>query len=228
MDQKEPGDRLPAERQLAADFGVARMTLRNALDRLEAEGRVHRIPKQGAFVGQHKLTHGLTVSSFTEEMLALGKRPSSRTLGMDVRYAGETLATKLRIGPDERVWRISRLRLADEIPLTLETVYVPQTIAPDLTREDLQDQSWYQLLAERYGRRITSGVQTIEPTVTDEEESILLDVPLRSAAFLFVRTCEDQSGRPVEHVRATTRGDLYRIQCQLTLGQPGLDQTPWS
>ena len=82
-------------------------------------------------------------------------------------------------------------------------------------REDLAQQSFYELLNERQGIVIARGTQTIEPTVTSQEEADLLGVPVHSPAFLFERTTEGQRGEVVEFVRSVYRGDRYRLVTEL-------------
>ena len=87
---------------------------------------------------------------------------------------------------------------------------------PGSRRTDLEEHSFYELLAERYGIVIVGGIQTIEPTVTNEEESSALGVPLHSPAFLFERTTRSESGEIVEFVRSIYRGDRYRLVTELS------------
>src|SRR5439155_26012243 len=75
---------------------------------------------------------------------------------------------------------------------------------------------FYELLEKRYGVVIESGIQSIEPTVTNEEESELLGVPLHSPAFLFERTSRTAEGETVEFVRSLYRGDRYRLVAELS------------
>ena len=109
-----------------------------------------------------------------------------------------------------------RLRLADNETMAIETLHVPQTLVPGLTAEDLDGGSFYELLRERYGVSIEGGVQTIEPTVTNEEESSALGVPLHSPAFLFERTTKADNGTVVEFVRSIYRGDRYVLATSLS------------
>ena len=138
-----------------------------------------------------------------------------RTLELTVVAAGARLAHRLQVSPEERIVRIRRLRLADGISMAVETLHVPEALVPGLTRTDLENRSFYELLAERYGVVIASGSQTIEPTVTSEEESEVLGVPLHTPAFLFERTTVSELGRPVEYVRSIYRGDRYRLVTEL-------------
>ena len=89
-------------------------------------------------------------------------------------------------------------------------------LVPDLTAADLERGSFYELLRERYGVSIDGGVQTIEPTVTNEEESSALGVPLHSPAFMFERFSRDENGATVEFVRSIYRGDRYRLVTELS------------
>src|SRR5256885_1979041 len=84
-----------------------------------------------------------------------------------------------------------------------------------VSRADFEDHSFYELLRERYGITIASGTQSIEPTVTSDEESEVLGVPLHTPAFLFERTTVSESGRIVEFVRSVYRGDRYRLVAEL-------------
>ena len=108
-----------------------------------------------------------------------------------------------------------RLRLADGETMAIETLHVPNRLVPGLTGKDLETQSFYELLSERYGITIAGGVQQIEPTVTNEEESEALGVPLHSPAFLFERTTRAETDEIVEFVRSIYRGDRYRLVTEL-------------
>jgi GntR family transcriptional regulator len=125
------------------------------------------------------------------------------------------VARGLNISPADRVFRIRRLRLADGAPMALETLHVPVSLVPGLTAAQLEHGSWYELLEERYGVVIANGLQTIEPTVTNEEESDALGVPLHSPAFLFERTTRSADGGIVEYVRSIYRGDRYKLVTEL-------------
>jgi GntR family transcriptional regulator len=100
--------------------------------------------------------------------------------------------------------------------MAMEVLHIPEALVPGLNKADLENRSFYDLLAERYGIVVASGTQSIEPTVTNEEESEVLGVPLHTPAFLFERTTVSESGRIVEFVRSIYRGDRYRLVADLT------------
>ncbi|MDP9445010.1 MAG: GntR family transcriptional regulator [Actinomycetota bacterium] len=206
-----PGQPLPPERELAGDLGVARMTLRKAADALVAEGRLVRRQGSGTFVAPSKVSQRLSASSFSEDMRARGLRPGARTLSSTVTPAAMLVASCLGIAPSAPTLHVTRLRLADDVPMALEDLHVPCDLVPGLTGRDLVDRSFYEVLSERYGLVMTGGTQTVEPTLVEEAESEALEVPLGAPAFLFERTSHIEGGRVIEFVRSVYRGDRYRI-----------------
>ena len=96
-----------------------------------------------------------------------------------------------------------------------------ESLVPGISASDLDNGSFYKLLQDRYDISVVGGVQTVEPTVTNEEESELLGVPLYSPAFLFERITRSSSGEVVEYVRSIYRGDRYRLVTELGASRVG-------
>ena len=215
LDELQVGDALPPERRLATDLGVSRPTLRAVIDELVREGLLLRRHGSGTYVAEPKIALPLTMTSFSEDMTRRGMRPGSRVVSFERTSAGAKLGQRLQISPLDEVWVITRLRLADEETMAIEWLHAPYALLGDLRREELSDHSYYELLRERRGITISSGTQTIEPTVTSPEEAELLGVPLHSPAFLFERTTMSDGGEVVEFVRSVYRGDRYRLVTEL-------------
>ena len=209
------GTAIPSERQLSADLGVSRLTLRAALDDLAREGYLVRRRGSGTYVQHRKISQELTITSFSDDMRRRGMEPGSRTLSMATISAGARLGRFLNVSPSEQIVVVKRLRLADGETMAIETLHIPESLVPGLTPKALNG-SFYELLRDRYGVAIAGGTQAIEPTVTNEEESAALGVPLHSPAFLFERTSRDEAGRTVEFVQSVYRGDRYRIVTELS------------
>ena len=209
------GTAIPSERQLSADLGVSRLTLRAALDDLAREGHLVRRRGSGTYVQHPKISQELTITSFSDDMRRRGMAPGSRTLSMTTTHAGARLGRFLNVSPSEEIVVVKRLRLADGETMAIETLHIPGSLVPGLTPKALTG-SFYELLRDRYGVVIAGGTQAIEPTVTNEEESAALGVPLHSPAFLFERTSRDEAGRTVEFVQSVYRGDRYRIVTELS------------
>jgi len=203
IERLDVGEAIPSERQLSTDLGVSRLTVRAALDDLVREGFLVR---------------------------RRGMNPASRTLSLEIVPAGARLGRLLHVSPSEPIMVAKRVRLADRETMAIETLHVRSALVPDLTAADLERGSFYELLRERYGVSIAGGVQTIEPTVTNEEESSALGVPLHSPAFMFERFSRDENGGTVEFVRSIYRGDRYRLVTDLSsrgeLGPGGMSWVP--
>jgi GntR family transcriptional regulator len=210
------GDAIPSERQLSTELGVSRLTVRAALDDLVRDGYLVRRRGSGTFVSEPKIAQELTMTSFTEDMRRRGMEPASRTLDLRTTSAGPWLGRILHVSPSEPIVVVKRLRLADDETMAIETLHVRASLVPGISAGDLETQSFYTLLSDRYGLDIVGGTQTIEPTVTNEEESEVLGVPLHSPAFLFERTTRSSAGEIVEYVRSLYRGDRYRLVTELS------------
>ena len=206
IEQLAVGDAIPSERQLCTDLGVSRLTVRAALDDLVREGYLVRRRGSGTFVSEPKVAKELTITSFSDDMRQRGLRPASQTLDLRIVPAGARLGRLLHVSPSEPVLVAERLRLADGETMAIETLHVRESHVPGLTARDLEERSFYELLRDRYGIVIVGGKQTVEPTVTDEDESNALGVPLHSPAFRFERVTHSRQRRD----RRVRRVDLPR------------------
>ena len=220
-----PGAMLPGERELSVRFGVSRATVRKALEELMARRVVERRHGAGTFVRRPAVAQPLMATSFGDDMRRRGLTPASRLLWSDLVVADADLAAHLEMPTGEAVLRVCRVRLADDEPMTLETLHVPAGRVPGLRGEDLEGvASYYEILATRFGRRIRSGTQSVAPVVLGPDEAALLGVDPGAAALRFVRTSRDQHGEVVERVESVARGDRYLIEMDI-MPPPG-DLTP--
>jgi GntR family transcriptional regulator len=213
------GDAIPSERQLGIDLGVSRLTVRAALDELVREGYLVRRRGAGTFVAEPKVAKGtIDITSFSDDMRARGLTPGSRTIELRAIPAGARLGRILHVSPSEEIVAVKRLRLADGDPMAIELLHVRSSLVPGITAVDLEENSFYDLLATRYEIAIVGGTQTVEPTVTNEEESQVLGVPLHSPALLFERVTRTDDAKVVEYTSSTYRGDRYRLVTEIGVG----------
>jgi len=193
-----PGDRLPPERELAAQHGVSRMTVRQALQTLESRGLVRRAIGRsgGSFVAQPKLERDLgTFSGLSEQLRRQGVAAGARVVS-----AGE------RDGALE----IVRIRLADGEPFALERSSFPAERFAGLLELDLTG-SLYDLLDEHFDAAPVRAVERLEPVLADEEEADALGVAVGAPLMLVDRTAYDDAGLVVETARDVFRGDRTRV-----------------
>lgn len=204
----QPHQRLPAERELAEELDVNRLTVRRALAELERDGVIYRVQGSGTFVSGSQIDKSLEFTSFSEDMRARNMRPGSSSVHVAVGPAGMTAGYALGISPATSVVRIERVRTADDIPMCLERACLPAALVPGL-EEGLRSDSLYEDLRQRFGIVTSRADQRIHVTVLDEESAIALLVPAFSPAFLVKRSAFDVRGRPIEYTESLYRGDRY-------------------
>ncbi len=211
------GQALPAAQELAATFGVSLMTARQGIKSLCDLGVLYSRQGKGTFISGMKLEKDFRqVLSFTEEMKARGSRPGSRVLSFEIRTGSREVLEALRLPPGEQIIELRRVRQANALPMGIECSSLPLHLCPDLLETFDPRTSLYKVLAERYGIDMIVADEVAEVGLASREEARLLRISERSPVFTFTRTSYIQSGRPVEYVRATYRGDRYKIVNRLT------------
>lgn len=210
--QSEAGTLLPSERVLAEVLNVARMTVRGAIDDLEAKGFVKRVPGRGTFVAHPQLTHSEMFRSFSEDMRLRGMVPGASAYRATVRKASRAVAAALRIEPGSQVVHIERVRTADGVPMALERTNVPASLFPGLASRMDAGQSLYELIQTAYGVRLESALQRVSISILTAREAALLEAEEGAPAFLVERTALDNMGRVIEFGRSLYRADRYVIE----------------
>ena len=208
-----PGGRLPPERELAERLEVSRSTLRLALHDLERAGIVVRRPGRGGgtFVAAPKVERDL--GSFTglgEYIRRQGLVAGARVIAVALTPAEPAVAEALRLGRNEPVVSITRVRLADGEPIALERSRFPAGRFPGLAEQALGG-SLYDLLRERYGEAPERAVARIEPVAAEAEPAALLDVPPGTPLLAVERVAYNTAGEPIEHATDLFRGDRTRV-----------------
>lgn len=212
-----PGALLPAERELCRRLSVSRPTLRSAVDELVNTGLLVRQQGRGTFVAPAKITQELVSDDRVAVLPQAAGTWTSRVLEYATVPAGARVGRRLRISPAADIFYVARQRFVDDALIAIEYLHVPTAVAPRLSLEDMESGCFYDRLRE-YGVRVHDAVQSVEPTVTNDAESGLLEVPLLSPALLFERLTNDDTGQPIEYVHSLYRGDRYRIVSRLALG----------
>ena len=216
-----PGDRLPSDAALSAEFGVSRMTARNAFARLADEGLIHRDPGRGSFVAEppaHRRANSLM--SFSTEMRRRGRLPSSRLVACGERDATPAERGALRLPADAgRVFAIRRIRLADGETIALETAILPARCGAVLAEVDLERGSMHETLG-RAGIVPTRGHGTVGAEAATAEDARLLGVRRGEPLLVERRVIDDQHGRPMEWTESRYPGTRYALDVAFDVEDP--------
>jgi GntR family transcriptional regulator len=205
------GEQLPPERELARMYGCSLITIRRALDELSREGRLGRHQGRGTFVLPPRLDRDIAgAMSFTEEMQRRGLDPETRLVAARPEAASETVAAALQLEPGSPTLYLERLRLAAGEPLLLEMVHLPAERFPGLLASDLEHNSLYDILTERYQAPILRVREALEPVLMPAREAGLLGTRGRSLALLVEGIAFTRGDTPVEFGRTYVRGDRTR------------------
>lgn len=211
------GDALPPERDMAEEASVSRVTVRKAVDDLVSDGLLVRRHGSGTFVVKPitRMQQPLTqLTSFTEDMRRRGMTASTRWLDRGLFYPTADEMMSLGLTSSAMIARLTRLRLANDQPIALERTSLPDDILPD---PQAVENSLY-LVLEKSGIRPVRAIQRISACNLTEEETVLLGVPLGSAALSVQRMAYLQSGRLMEISRALYRSDAYDLVAELNMG----------
>jgi GntR family transcriptional regulator len=218
-----PGEALPSERELCERYGVSRPTLRQATQDLVRDGLLIVRRGVGTFVAQPRVRQQLgSVLGFTEKMAREGRLASTRVLERRIHRASEvdsSIADELQLKPDTTVLRVVRLRMADNIPVMVETTHISPERFPGIDKLDLDTVSLYQALRETYGVQIVQLRETLEPVLLSDADAKLLNARRRSPSIQATITSFDQAGRPVEHTTSRVRGDSSQYYIEVGEGR---------
>lgn len=205
------GDKIPAERELAVEFGVSRMTLRQAVQTLADEGILERRVGDGTYVANQKVQEKMSgITSFTELMKAQGKTPSSKVIAYhNVVQPSISEIEQLGLTNGERVLRMERIRYGNDEPISLETATIPSRLVEKLDRATITT-GLYQALKTQ-GLHVGHAQQTVTAQLATEKVAEYLGIR-RGDAILHLRQVSFLTdSRPFEYVRTQYVGARFEF-----------------
>jgi len=210
-----PQDKLPAEREMCEMWNLNRTTLRSAIRRLTAEGKLYSLKGSGTYVAPPKLERNLKdVKSTTESVRSAGHLLRNVVLDVQVIECNKFLSKKLEIPLGRKVFYLQRLRVMDSAPYMIECSYINYELCPGIEEYDFTDESLYRVLSY-YGIYIAEGEESVGITYAAETETRYLEVPADDYLFFLSGVTRDAQGRLVEYFRSAVRADKVRFSTVL-------------
>ncbi|NBI07022.1 GntR family transcriptional regulator [Senegalia massiliensis] len=206
----ERGKPIYSELKLAEMFKVTRITVRQAISNLVSEGYLYKIKGSGTYVSDQKLVKdSLGLTSFTEDIKLLDKKPSSKVLSMEIIEASETYAKRLKIKNKDLIFKIERIRYADNEPWGYEVVLRPFHFTPNLKKED-NEKSIFEYL-KKQGVNISYSDQTIEALLAHKKTAEHLRIKIGDPILLIKSITYLEEGMPLQYTKSFYRGDRYKF-----------------
>lgn len=224
----EAGAMVPGEQELAADFGVSRITCKRALNELADAGLVSRRRGLGTRVLERPRPPMVraSIEGWLENVSVMGKTTRAEVLSFDYVSATREVADALEVPVGATVQRAVRVRWLARDPMSYLVTYVPESLGRRYSREDMGDRALLRLL-EDAGVTVASAWQSISATLAEPEVAAALAVPAGSPLIDLRRIVRDTEARPAEYIRALYRPDRYRFEMSMRRVE-GDDGKTWS
>ena len=210
----EPDDLIPSERSLSECYGLSRTTVRLALKELERMGLIYRRHGRGTFVADQSgrvtdLTGGY---SFSEQQRDLGREPKTVILEFETIEANKFLAQHMQLAIGDKVFRIKRLRLADNVPMMLETTFIPTSQFLSFSREKLEENSLYHIMEAEYNVTIHYAEEEFKASIAKQSDAEQLDIPEGAPVLNLERTTYSDHNGIVEFTLSVARADQFHYK----------------
>ena len=211
-----PGTHLPIEHALCESYGVSRITIRQALERLRQEGWIEKIHGQGTFVQRARAVQNISaLQSFSEAMMPLGHRVSNRVESVHVVSVNSQLASRLQLEAEARVTEIQRVRLLDGLAVSFELTYAAREVGEQLLDADLENRDIFHVIEQDCGVRIGHADLSIRSMPASEKVALALGVGSGSALLGIERLVYSRDGAPVLFEALSYRGDAFQYQLSI-------------
>lgn len=211
------GQTIPSELELAEIYGVSRPTIRQALQILVSDGYLEKRRRRGTVVTKPKVSQSFTmsISSFEDAMRLAGRLPKTKVLVFKRERANAEVEKRLELTRGQDVFKLVRLRYADDLPNVFVESYIPCALYPGLDSFDFNESSLYAAM-DACGNPVMTARRRLEVIKADGAAAALLDVEAGDPLLLFHTVARDASGTAVEYSVATYRGESNSFELNVS------------
>ena len=211
------GQTIPSELELAEMYGVSRPTIRQALQILVSDGYLEKRRRRGTVVTKPKVSQSFTmsISSFEDAMRLAGRLPKTKVLVFKRERANAEVEKHLELTRDQDVFKLVRLRYADNLPNVFVESYIPCTLYPGLDSFDFNESRLYAAM-DTCGNPVMTARRRLEVIKADGAAAALLDVEAGDPLLLFHTVARDANGTAVEYSVATYRGESNSFELNVS------------
>lgn len=203
-------DLLPTEHELAKEYECSRVTVRQALKNLSQKGIITTTQGSGSYVNKHQMIQRTPLlKSFSEDMVDLGKTPSSNIKSFNIIEAGNTIANILGIEPTDQIYYIERTRFADDIPVLFEKTFMSVDLHPELSLKILQGSKYK--YGDRFGLAVDHAYQNIAPIFPPEYIAKELNLLENQPILRVSNTTYMTNGKIFDYTELYMHPELYQL-----------------
>jgi len=212
----QPHDRVPSESELMAQYGVSRITVRQALADLQSARMIFKVPGKGSFVAQPKPFQELgRLQGFAEAMSSMGHATFNRLVRLTTVPANERVASRLQLSVGTPVTEVKRVRFLDEQPVSVDTTWLPTRLGERLAPGDLATRDIFLILENDLGTPLGHADLAIDAASADVELASLLQIAPASPVLHIERLTHDRDGQPVDYEHLHCRSDIFQYRLRL-------------
>jgi len=208
--------KLISERELCELYDVSRTTVRLALKELEKLGYIYKVHGRGTFVAKKPEEKQNLVEnySFTDSMLKLDKVPKTIITSFEKIPVNKHLAKMMKLDKEKDVYRLERVRLADEEPMMYESSFLPESNFPELSRKLLEAKPLYGVFEENYNERVRFADEEFSASLLSEKESEMLKIDQNEPCQRIQRLSYNANDEIIEYTRSVARSDkfIYKVR----------------
>ena len=207
------GDRIPSEDELAARFGVSKITIRQALSNLSADGYLMKVQGRGTFVAGNQPVVGLTMKTgFTDGLFGRGVQEARE---VQERGVVESPAEVRRfLGIDGPIYRIATRRLAEGVPVSSDESFIPMGLLPGIEGQDLGGFMLFAAIQERGTRKVFRMRQTVEITALTDREAATLGALAGQPVLAVHRLLIGAEDQPIAYSRIVEIGERFKLETE--------------
>jgi GntR family transcriptional regulator len=211
-----PNDRLPSERELCQQYGISRITVRQALSELAQAGLVYSSVGKGTYVAEAAYQEELQpLNSFSQDLERRGMQAASQVLEASIIPADDLWSAIFYIPRGAELVRLHRLRLSGDVPIAIQLTHLPHHLCPSLLEYDFSTCSLYEVLRSAYKLRLARSETVLEASLASPQEANLLGLPQPAAILVSTQTTLLDTGIVIEMTRSTFNSERYKLRMHL-------------
>jgi len=213
----KPGNLIPSEREFKEKYEISRPTIRQALKELVNEGLLYREKGKGTFVSKPKINYGFIqkFTTFYDDMEKKGYKTKTEIISIDIKESRISLAKKLNIKKNEKVFIINRVRYIQDEPIVIVRNHIPYNLCPELKYENLEDKSLYNTLTKKFDIKPYKAEITLEPIIADVYDAKLLNIDIGAPLHLMQNITYTEENVVIDYFESRFRGDKGKVKVEL-------------